>query len=92
MNLTVLELIQENTILPSGSKEHPLILFPLMFIFCFRLSCNIESQKVMTTIPMDTQSRGMAVRGRTMYYSTWNNGLKMPQPPDDTATLLVSLI
>jgi hypothetical protein len=39
MNLTVSELKQENTILPSGSKEHPPILVPLMFIFCFRLSC-----------------------------------------------------
>jgi hypothetical protein len=30
---------QENTILPSGSKVHPLISLPLVFIFCFRLSC-----------------------------------------------------
>ena len=37
----------------------------------------IESQKVMTTISMDTNTFGMAVRGRTIYYSTRNKGLKM---------------
>jgi hypothetical protein len=37
---------------------------------------DIESQKVMTTIPMDTYSLGMAFRGRTMYYCT-GKGLKM---------------
>jgi hypothetical protein len=30
---------------------------------------DIESRKVMTTIPMDTCIDGMAVRGRTIYYS-----------------------
>jgi hypothetical protein len=38
---------------------------------------DIESQKVMTTIPMDTYIYGMAVRGRTIYYCTHGNGLKM---------------
>ena len=38
---------------------------------------DIESQKVMTTIPMDTNISGMAVRGRTIYYCTRYNGLKM---------------
>jgi DNA-binding beta-propeller fold protein YncE len=38
---------------------------------------NIESQKVMTTISMDTIIYGMAVRGRTIYYCTENKGLKM---------------
>jgi hypothetical protein len=31
----------------------------------------------MTTIPMDTYIYGMAVRGRTIYYCTHGNGLKM---------------
>jgi len=31
----------------------------------------------MTTIPMDTDVYGMAVRGRTIYFCAWNNGLKM---------------
>jgi DNA-binding beta-propeller fold protein YncE len=38
---------------------------------------DIESKKVMTTIPMDTYMYGMAVRGRTIYYCTSGNGLKM---------------
>ena len=38
---------------------------------------DIESQKVMTTIPMDTCIGGMAVRGRTIYYCTSGEGLKM---------------
>jgi hypothetical protein len=29
---------------------------------------DIESQKVMTTIPLDTYIYGMVVRGRTIYY------------------------
>jgi hypothetical protein len=36
---------------------------------------DIESQKVMTTIPMDTGIAGMAVRGRTIYYCTNGEGL-----------------
>ena len=36
-----------------------------------------ESQKVMTTIPMDTYIYGMAVRGRTIYYSARSKGIKM---------------
>ena len=38
---------------------------------------DIESQKVMTTISMDTYIYGMAVRGRTIYYSAGSKGLKM---------------
>jgi sugar lactone lactonase YvrE len=38
---------------------------------------DIESQKVMTTIPMDTDIYGMAVRGSTIYYCASNNGLRM---------------
>jgi hypothetical protein len=38
---------------------------------------DIESQKVMTTISMDTYIYGMAVRGRTIYYCTGSKGIKM---------------
>jgi len=38
---------------------------------------DIESQKVITTISMDTDIYGMAIRGRTIYYCTDNKGLKM---------------
>jgi DNA-binding beta-propeller fold protein YncE len=38
---------------------------------------DIESQEVMTTISMETDIYGMAVRGRTIYYCTVNKGLKM---------------
>ena len=38
---------------------------------------DIESKEVMTTISMDTDICGMAVRGRTIYYCTRGNGLKM---------------
>jgi DNA-binding beta-propeller fold protein YncE len=38
---------------------------------------DIESQKVMTTIPIDTKSYGMVVRGRTIYYCTSFKGLHM---------------
>jgi WD40 repeat protein len=38
---------------------------------------DIESQKVMTTIFMDTAIYGMAVRGRTIYYCTGSKGLQM---------------
>jgi hypothetical protein len=84
IKLTVLALQQDNAILPSGADIY-----------------------------------GMAVRGRTIYYCTRNNGLRMlnlsdksvsniinsklsyvcyvaihllSTPPDDTATLLLSLI
>jgi hypothetical protein len=38
---------------------------------------DIESQKVMTTISMDTSICGMVVRGRTIYYCTRDKGLHM---------------
>ena len=38
---------------------------------------DIESQKVVKTISMDTLIIGMAVRGRTIYYCAENKGLKM---------------
>jgi hypothetical protein len=94
IKLTALVWEQENTILPSESIEHPVMVFPLMFIFCFNFNCILstdmggdrsatiiwaclsssgggvnrciaiidrESQKVMTTISMDTYIYGMAV-------------------------------
>jgi hypothetical protein len=33
IKLTVLVLLQDNTILPPGSKEHPMIPLPVVFIF-----------------------------------------------------------
>jgi hypothetical protein len=39
IKLTVLELQQENSIRPSGSNEHPVILFPFVFILSFRVIC-----------------------------------------------------
>ena len=38
---------------------------------------DIESQEVMTTISMDTNVYGMTVTGRTIYYCSRDNGLKM---------------
>ena len=43
MKLIVPEPQQDNTILLSGRKEHPLIFLPLMFIFCFRFSCILST-------------------------------------------------
>jgi hypothetical protein len=40
---TMLALLQDNTILPFGGKEHPVIHFPCMFIFCFRFSCILST-------------------------------------------------
>jgi sugar lactone lactonase YvrE len=44
----------------------------------------------MTTIPMDTYIYGMAVRGRTIYYCTRNNGLKMLNLSDRSASDIIS--
>jgi hypothetical protein len=43
MNLTVLVLQQENAILLSGNKEHPVIHIPLMLIFWFRFRCILST-------------------------------------------------
>jgi hypothetical protein len=37
-NVTINFSQHENTILPSGSKEHPLISSPFVFTFCFRFN------------------------------------------------------
>jgi len=51
---------------------------------------DIESQKVMTTIPMDTYIYGMAVRGRTIYNCAWNKGLKMLNLSDRSVSDIIS--
>jgi sugar lactone lactonase YvrE len=51
---------------------------------------DIESKKVMTTIPMDTYIYGMAVRGRTIYYCTSGNGLKMLNLSDRSVSDIIS--
>ena len=51
---------------------------------------DIESKKVMTTIPMDTYIYGMAVKGRTIYYCAWNKGLKMLNLSDKSVSDIIS--
>ena len=51
---------------------------------------DIESEKVMTTIPMDTNIYGMAVRGRTIYYCTSGKGLKMLNLSDTSVSDIIS--
>ena len=51
---------------------------------------DIESQKVMTTISMDTYIFGMAVRGRTIYYCAWNKGLRMLNLSDRSVSNIIS--
>jgi DNA-binding beta-propeller fold protein YncE len=51
---------------------------------------NIESQKVMTTISINTDSYGMAVRGRTIYYCTVYKGLKMLNLSDRSVSDIIS--
>jgi DNA-binding beta-propeller fold protein YncE len=52
---------------------------------------NIESQEVMTTISMDTDIAGMAVRGKTIYYCTGNNGLKMLSLSDKYVSDIINI-
>jgi DNA-binding beta-propeller fold protein YncE len=51
---------------------------------------DIESKKVMTTISMDTQVFGMAVRGRTIYYCAHDKGLKMLNLSDRSVSDIIS--
>ena len=51
---------------------------------------DIESKKVMTTIPMDTVIYGMAVRGRAIYYCTGNKGLRMLNLSDKSVSIIIS--
>ena len=52
---------------------------------------DIESKKVMTTIPMDTKIYGMAVRGRTIYYCARDKGLNMLNLGDRSVSDIVSI-
>jgi DNA-binding beta-propeller fold protein YncE len=51
---------------------------------------DIESQKVMTTIPMYTYILGMAVRGRTIYYCTGYKELKMLNLSDRSVSDIIN--
>jgi DNA polymerase III psi subunit len=51
---------------------------------------DIDSQKVMTTIPMDTYIYGMAIRGRTIYYSARDKGLKMLNLSDRSVSDIIN--
>jgi hypothetical protein len=51
---------------------------------------DIKSQKVMTTIPIETYIFGMAIRGRTMYYCTRDNGLKILNLSDQSVSDIIT--
>jgi DNA-binding beta-propeller fold protein YncE len=51
---------------------------------------DIKSQEVMTTIPMDTSIFGMAIRGRTIYYCTRDNGLKILNLSDQSVSDIIT--
>ena len=44
----------------------------------------------MTTISMDTSILGMAISGRTIYYSTWDDGLKMLNLSDQSVSDIIN--
>jgi DNA-binding beta-propeller fold protein YncE len=48
-----------------------------------------ESQKVMTTISMDTYIYGMAVRGKTIYYYVGSKGIKMVNLNDKSISNII---
>ena len=50
----------------------------------------IESKKVMKTISMDNYILGMAVRDRTIYYCSWDKGLKMLNLNDKSVSDVIS--
>ena len=51
---------------------------------------DIEKQEVLTTISMDTDIYGMAVRGSTIYYCAENNGLKMLNLSDKSVSYVIN--
>jgi hypothetical protein len=53
---------------------------------------DIESQKVVTTISMDTLIIGMAVRGRTIYYCAGEKGLKMLNLSDKSVSDVIKSV
>jgi DNA-binding beta-propeller fold protein YncE len=50
---------------------------------------DIENQEIMTTISMDTYIYGMAVRGRTIYYCTEDQDLRMLNLSDKSASDII---
>jgi DNA-binding beta-propeller fold protein YncE/gas vesicle protein len=50
----------------------------------------IQRKKVITTISIDTDSYGMAVRGKSIYYCTQGNGLKMLNLSDNSVSDIIS--
>jgi hypothetical protein len=51
---------------------------------------DIVSNKVLTTISMDTSIVGMAIRGGTIYYCAWRNGLKMLNLSDNSVSDIIN--
>jgi hypothetical protein len=51
---------------------------------------DIESKEVKKTISIDTNSYGMAVRGSTIYYCTYINGLKMLNLSDQSVSDIIN--
>jgi hypothetical protein len=51
---------------------------------------DIEMQEVMTTISMDTNIYGMAVRGRTIYYCAGSKGIKMLNLRDKSISNIIN--
>ena len=51
---------------------------------------DIESQEVMSAFSMDTNIFGMAVRGRTIYYSAADKGLKMLNLNDKSVSDIIN--
>ena len=53
---------------------------------------DIESQRIMTTISINTDIYGMAVRGSTIYYRTGNKGLRMLNLIDRSVSDIINSI
>ena len=51
---------------------------------------DIENKEVMTTISMETDIYGMAVRGRTIYYCTRNKGIQMLNLSDKSVSHIIN--
>ena len=51
---------------------------------------DIDSQKVTTTLSIDGDMLGMAIRGKTLYYCTANKGVKMLSLTDKSVSDVIS--
>ena len=51
---------------------------------------DIESNEVFTTMAMDTNTYGMAVRDRSIYYCAWDKGLKMLNLSDKSVSDIIN--